>query len=276
MTEPTLHIIDNRASAQESLRSETLHTVERFIRRYIVVSNAQACALVLWIAHTHAIDAAECSPYLHVEGQKRSGKTRCLEVLELLVRNPVRTSDTTEAVLFELLSQRPTTLLLDEIDTVFGGGKSREPLRALLNASYRRGSPVRRMRGRRIEEFEVFSPKIIAGIGGIPDTIADRSIPIRMTRKADHQHVERFHFRDAEEASYRIRDELNTRFGHSFENLDWFRRLAAHRPNLPEWLNDRQADSWEPLLALAEVVGQGWKDRAELASYELHAMERTL
>jgi integrase len=61
-----------------------LDDVVAFIRRYVVLTDVQADTLALWTAHTHAIDAAETTPYLAITSpEKRSGKTRLLEVLEL-------------------------------------------------------------------------------------------------------------------------------------------------------------------------------------------------
>jgi hypothetical protein len=48
----------------------------------------------------------------------------------------------TEAVLFRKIQSGRTSLLLDEVDAIFSGGKdeSKEPLRALLNAGFERGN----------------------------------------------------------------------------------------------------------------------------------------
>ena len=63
-----------------------LDDVARFVRRFVVLTEAQADTLALWVAHTHAFEAAETTPYLAItSAEKRSGKTRLLEVLELLV-----------------------------------------------------------------------------------------------------------------------------------------------------------------------------------------------
>lgn len=251
-------------------RCALLSTCETFLNRYVVLSPHQSTAVTLFIAHTHAIDASDCTPYLSITSkEKRSGKTRLLEVLELLVCRALRSSDFTEAALFHMIPHQPT-LLLDEIDTVFRGPKSREPLRALLNAGYRRGSPVRRVKGSTVEAFDPFCAKVIAGIGTLPDTVADRSIPIRLARKEPTQSVERFRMRDVTDEGKVIRDQMFAAFGRDTDNARWLSELANVRPELPGWLNDRQQDSWEPLLAIAQMVGGEWSERARAASYQLH------
>jgi len=234
--------------------ADVLADVEAFIRRYVVVTDAQATVLAVWVAHTHAIDAAETTPYLAVtSAEKRSGKTRLLEVLELLVHAPIRASNLSEAVLFRVLAASTRTLLLDETDAVFAPKSNREELRGLLNAGYRRGSPAYRMVGEgskmRPEAFECFGPKVLAGIGELPDTIADRSFAIRLKRKAAGETVERFHRRDAEALAEPLRAQL---LAWSSEEADL---LAVMRPALPAELDDRAQDAAEPLLAIAGLAG---------------------
>lgn len=252
-------------------RLRVLDETSSFITRFVVLNSHQLTAVTLWVAHSHAIDAANVTPYLAVtSAEMRSGKTRLLEVLDLIVCRSLRTGDFTEAALSRLIPHQPT-LLLDEADTIFKTGRSREGLRALLNAGYRRGSPIRRVSGSDIESFDPFCAKVIAAIGNkLPDTVMDRSIPIRMTRRDATDTIERFREREASTEGHILRDQLYNAFGRNPDNADWLGRLAALRPSLPEWLNDRQQDSWEPLLALAEIVGGDWPTRALDASRELH------
>ena len=71
-----------------------LDQIVEFVRRFVVLSDVQADAIALWVAHTHAVDAADATPYIAItSAEKRSGKTRLLEVLELLVREPLPTAN---------------------------------------------------------------------------------------------------------------------------------------------------------------------------------------
>jgi hypothetical protein len=77
-----------------------LEEVAAYVRRYVVLSEEQAVLTSLWILHTHALDAADTTPYLNIKSaEKRSGKTRLLEVLDLLVARPWLTGRVTAAVL---------------------------------------------------------------------------------------------------------------------------------------------------------------------------------
>jgi hypothetical protein len=251
------------------LGRRSLDDAVRFLRRFVVLSDEQAVAVALWVAHTHAFDAAYATGYLAVtSAEKQSGKTRLLEVLELLVAKPWFTGRTSAAALTRKIADQRPTLLLDESDAAFNGDKDyAEALRGILNSGHRRGgvSSLCVGVGANIEvrDFTVFSPKAIAGIGRLPDTVADRSIAIRLKRRAPGEHAERFRHRDAEPAASPIRDGL----------ADWAdthgEALASATPTPPRELSDRACDGWEPLLAIADLVGGDWPERARAAAVAL-------
>jgi hypothetical protein len=250
--------------------SATLLTdVSRFIRRFVVMSDAQATAVTLWVAHTHAFDAADVTPYLTVTSAlKRSGKSRLLEVLKLLVRKPLPTANISDAALFRAIASKPT-LLFDEIDAIFGPrSRDREDLRGMLNAGFERGAVTHRVGGatnRAFQTFNVFAAKAFAGIGELPDTIADRAILIRLERRTRHEHVDRFRRRDVEPEASDLRDRLAAWL---VPQTDHLRSL---RPELPDELDDRAQDIWEPLFAIADIAGDGWPSRVREAAVALSA-----
>src|SRR5262249_40284543 len=156
------------------------------------------------------VDAAESTPYLAVtSAEKRSGKSRLREVLELLVRQPLPASNISDAALFRAIASTTPTVLLDEADAIFKA-REREDLRGLLNAGYRRGAVAYRMGGRNkttLETFPVYCPKAFFGIGDfLPDTLADRAIPIRLQRRTREETVERFRRRDVQPVGETLRD----------------------------------------------------------------------
>jgi len=238
-----------------------------FLREYVVMSSAQADAATLWAAHTHAADAVETTPFLGVTSPtKRCGKTRLLDVLELVVARPWRTIMPSEAVLYRKIEAVSPTLMLDETDAVFDKSNgSTEPLRALLNAGNRRGTSVPRCVGptQQLVDFATFCPKALAGIGELPDTVADRSILIRLARKRPDESTRRFRRREALEVAEPIAQELAS------WAQDAISELEAARPKIPDALDDRAEEAWEPLLAIAELAGGTWPERARRAAREL-------
>ncbi len=171
----------------------------------------------MWVTHAWMVEQFETSPVLAItSAEMRSGKTRLLDCLELLVPRPFRVITPSEAVVYTVLSQRPRrTMLLDEADAMFGprAPQRYEGLRALLNAGNRKGTTVPRLRfeghRREIDAFDVFGAKAIAGIGELPDTVADRAIPIRLMRRHRGETVAKFRQRKAKEEADVIEPVLN-------------------------------------------------------------------
>jgi hypothetical protein len=241
--------------------------VEAFLRRYVVfASDAQVVACALFVVHTHVIEAAEVTPYLAVtSAEKQSGKSRLLEVLDRLVRDSWKVVSPSSAVLYRMIDQLKPTLLLDEVDTIFSQRGNYEDVRAVLNAGFRRGSSIPRWDAdkKTFDMFDPFGAKVLAGIGDLPDTVQDRSIPIRLKRKTANETVERFRINkeatDAEPLRLRLRA-----WGHTNRAS-----LSSARPDLPDELSDRQQDAWEILLAVADLVGGEWPKQARRAAIEL-------
>jgi hypothetical protein len=244
-----------------------------FLRGYVVMSDAQRDALALWAAHTHAFEAAEATPYLHVtSAEKECGKSRLLDALELVVARPLKSGGTTAAALARAVAQDPPpTMLLDEADNTFK--RDREYVAALmgiLNDGYRRGGRTLLCLPPKWEPsfLPVFAPKALAGIGDLPDTVASRSIRIELKRRAPGEHVERFRYRQVEADAAPLRGRLTAWCEQHLETL------ANARPEVPDELGDRAADVWEPLLAIADSAGDRWPERARTVAVELSAGKR--
>ena len=264
--------VETQAAPPENGPS-VLAEIAAFIRRFVVLTPEAAVTTALWVAHTHAFDAADATPYLNVKSaEKRSGKTRLLEVVELLVARPWLTGRTTAAALYRKVDAERPTLLLDESDAAFGGDKEyAEVLRGVLNSGHRRGGRVTVCVGQgtntTTRDFTTFCPKMIAGIGRLPDTVTDRSIPIALRRRAKAEAVERFRHRTVAPEAKRLQDRVQR---WATQNRD---ALRGVEPALPDELDDRAQDAWEPLLAIADRAGGDWPDRARRAARVLSGGE---
>ncbi len=238
-----------------------------FIARYVSLSDVQLDAVTLWSAHTWAFDAAESTPYLAIQSlSPGSGKTLLLEVLELLVQNPWLTGRVTGPCLVRKVDAEKPTLLLDETDTLFtGAAQSQQMLRGVLNSGYRIGGKTSYAVGGSYKDLYTYCPKAFAGLTALPTTVADRSIPIMMKKRTAFQPVQRLK-RRAVKAEAQIPRMMLVRF--ASQNID---RLAMALPEIPEALDDRAADVWEPLLAIADAAGGTWPERARRAAVELCA-----
>jgi hypothetical protein len=255
----------------DSRLDRVMEEIYRILCEYIAFPMpSQVVATTLWIVHTYVFEEFDSSPILAItSAEKRSGKTRLLDVLEHLVSNPWRTILPSDAVVYRKIEASRPTMMLDEADAIFGRttANHHEGLRALLNSGNRQGTKVPRTVGSgteyKVVDFEIFCPKAIAGIGTLPETVMDRSISIRIERRASDEIVVRFHRADAEKSIAPVRDELLL----AINELD----SGAGDVSIPDELDDRAADCWEPLLTIADWAGGRWPEQARIAAIELSA-----
>ena len=265
--------LDNIAIKTDARQGELiLKAVYEFLGRFVAYPSEHAhVAHVLWIAHTHLMASWESTPRIaFLSPEPGSGKTRSMEVSELLVPDPVAAVNVTPAYLFRKCGSEdgPPTILFDEIDTVFGArARENEELRALLNSGHRRGATAGRcvVRGKNIETEEIssYAAVALAGLGWLPDTILSRSLIVRMRRRAPDEKIEAFRRRVHAPQGEALRRRLA---GWAVTIRD---EATEARPKMPAGVEDRNADIWEPLLTIAEIAGDRWPKCARDAATAL-------
>jgi hypothetical protein len=228
--------------------------IEAFLSRYIVLPKGTALPLALWVLQTFTFDSFDACPYLAVTSPApRCGKTRLLECLELIVSEPRRASNISEAALFRTIEKFKPTLLLDEAETLSSKSERAEYLRQILNAGNRSGARVTRCVGQGAnldaKDFSVFCPKVLAGIGNFPQTIADRAIVIAMQRRRDSEQVARFLQRTAGPEGKGLRERAEAFVAQRREEIS-----AAYLATSLDFLSDRDAEAWAPLFAILAVA----------------------
>jgi hypothetical protein len=249
-----------------------LGQVQAFLSRFVIYPSEHAkLAHVLWIAHAHLMDAWESTPRIaFLSPEPSSGKSRALEISELLAPAPVQAVNVSPAYLFRKVGSKDglPTILYDEIDTVFGPkAKENEEIRGLLNAGHRRGAVAGRcvVWGNIVETEEIpaFCAVALAGIGWLPDTILSRSIIVRMRKRKPGEKVEPFRWRVHTSEGHALRLRLS-RWAASVAD-----GLTNAWPKMPDGVEDRDADMWEPLLAVSDAAGGNWPERARVAAVAL-------
>jgi hypothetical protein len=253
--------------------AEILDAIRAFVRQYVVLTDEQADAVSLWIAHTWVVGATDVTPYLRINSAtKRCGKTRLAEVIACLAQNPRFTTCISTAALFRLAHKYAgyMTLIVDEIEGTLSGKEKSSELTALLNAGWRRGLTVPRAERSRqggfvVREYETFCPKVLVGLGRLADTVEDRAITIVMQRKRDDEVVHDFFWQEANNEAEPIRQALKA-WSSSPKTME---RLRSMRPEMPRNLSDRARESWRILVAIADLAGNGWSERASKAMLAL-------
>ncbi|MEU7224397.1 DUF3631 domain-containing protein [Streptomyces chrestomyceticus] len=232
------------------------------IDKYVVLSSEEALtAVTLWVAASHIQTALQHAPRLAVVSPtKGCGKSRVLDVLHETVHQSMMTVNTSPAVVFRVIGKNPPTLLVDEADTIFGPkAGDKEDLRGLLNAGHQRNRPAWRISGpeHKPTPYPTFAMAAIAGIGDLPDTIMDRAVVLRMQKRKPGEKVTPFRSRYSVPELHALRDQLTAWLGP-------LRSTAARMvPTMP--VEDRAADTWEPLVIIADLAGGHWPASARAA-----------
>jgi putative DNA primase/helicase len=245
---------------------DVLDEVAATVRRYVVLPAEAADAVALWAAWTYTYEHGRVAPMLAVTSPtKRCGKSRLLELLSSLCCRAMLACNLTPATTFRAIEAfRPLTLLIDEADA---GLRDNEELRGIINSGhYKSTAWVPRCVGddHEVRLFCTFGPKAVAAIGVLPTTWADRSIAIRLERKAAGDVVAPFDLHAAESLGA-LRSKLFT----ATDRDDLRQALAGRPPAAPAGLSDRAADNWSVLLVLADLAGGAWPARARQAAVVL-------
>lgn len=244
---------------------------EALIKFVILPSEEAVDAVVLWIAASHGQVAWQHAPRLAiVSPEKRCGKSRLMDIVSETARNPLITVNASPPAIYRSVEPKdPPTLLVDEADAIFGkkAADNNEDLRALLNAGHQRNRPALRydVTSRRVVAHPTFSMAALAGIGDLPDTIMDRAVVVRMRRRASGERVSAYRTRRDQPTLNALRDRL----------LSWVDSyidvLIRAEPAMP--VEDRAADTWEPLVAIADLAGGDWPERGRAACVALVGAE---
>ncbi|WP_157254977.1 DUF3631 domain-containing protein [Nonomuraea typhae] len=238
------------------------------LTRYVILPSPEVTdAITLWIAASHAQTAMAHAPRLVIRGpEKRCGKSRLLDIVEATCHDPFITVNSTPPAVYRSIGADPPTILVDEADTIFGPkADGNEDLRGLLNAGHQRNRPAKRYNANanRVESIPTFAMAALAGIGAMPDTIEDRAVIVRMRRRAPGEKA----------APYRIRRDRPPLRELAAALNQWLRAdltiLEEAEPAMP--VEDRAADTWEPLVIIADHAGGTWPGRVRAAALALTA-----
>ena len=246
--------------------AEPLTEIAEMMTRHVVLPAPAIDAVTLWAAVAHLHDELDVSPFLSISSRvKRSGKSLLLDVLREIVPRPYAVGGRMGArTLAEIIERQRPTLLIDECDTFLGGDAE---MRGALNASQRRaGASITRMAGDDTRQISTWAPKVLAGIGALPDTLADRSVRVVIERRPRSAAIVPWRARSAAWAG--MRDRLAAWTDAMREP---FRAALACLVPVPAVLDDRAADTWEGLVAIAGLADPAWERRAFDAAAALGA-----
>lgn len=157
-----------------------------YFRRYIWHTDETTHEiLALYAMGTYAARIFRAFPYLSLNGLAGSGKSNTLDLMYELCFNAVYTANISPSALFRTIESTFATCIRDEAEQFNKKTPENMDELTMLNAGYKSGAKVMRS-GKNsqgqfdVEEFDLYSPKIFAGINMLNDTLLTRSILIKM------------------------------------------------------------------------------------------------
>jgi putative DNA primase/helicase len=274
----------------------------RTLLRFLVLPKWAAEALSLFNLHTYGWELRDVTTYLGIESpQHRCGKSTLLALIRRLVQRPEVAAHISSPAVFRTIQRRKPTFIVDECEKVL---RRNQMLTGILNASYVRDlayvvrvvprskskngkpaapeyTPLDALEpdapdgpdgahdlGDDVARYSCWCPKAMAQVGHFPETLADRCIIITMQRKTPAEKTERLRALKRPEAAaiHRLCEEFVQQHRDAIANA---------QPAIPEGLNDRAADIWEPLFVLADLAGGDWPQKARQAALTLSGVEQT-
>ncbi len=255
-----------------------LTEIEGVIKKHVVLKDDAAAALAVWVLHTYTFELRDAVAYVAIESpEKRCGKTTLISVLAAMAHKPLIASNVSVGALFRAIDVCRPTLFIDEADTFLAGNGA---MRGIINSgnTWRTAYVLRLSRTKQkpanagtegapapegseagLKRYSCWCPKVIALIGAVADTIADRSIVVRMTRKMTKEVCAPL----TELNTAEIRSKC-ARF--ALDAAETLRRAGKIRG---EGLNDRAADTFEPLYVIARLAGVDWEGKLHQAALGL-------
>jgi Protein of unknown function (DUF3631) len=233
--------------------------------KYVILPPHGANAMALWTLHAWALEASYVSPIImFVSPEPRCGKSTALSLIYRTGPRTAMASNISAAAVYRYIESMRPTLLLDEAETFVSES---EELRGVLNSGHTRDTAhvirvVENGGDYQPKEFSTWAPKALASIGRLAATLRDRAIILPMKRRKPDEKVTKLRVDDAPQFLMLRRQAKRW----AEDNVE---TLKQKRPALPDALNDRAQDNWEPLLAIADVAGGGWPALARNAALAL-------
>jgi len=254
-----------------------LDTASVEMAKFVVAPKPYFDIAVLWAAVSHLVQSEEIGlpimPQLGVQSEgPESGKSTLLECVSTLAYRGVLRSSYTGATLFRRINEQQVTYCLSDLHTILTDPRSE--IHAVIKACHRRAEAfVDRTEensggGRYVATYKCWAALAWSSIGPMTSEMHGRAILLALKPALPEES------RGLDHASPSQSNVL----------IDCHRQIAAcctkihalPEPEMPAELYSRSADNFRPLLALTELVGGDWPQRARAGIAEVRKVERRL
>jgi predicted transcriptional regulator len=261
---------------EEVSMEDAFKTVRKKFEFYMdLVDERHYDFLSLWVVGTYFFQLFSAYPYVFVNGSRGCGKTKLLNLAYLMSFNGENFVAPSASSIFRVIRTSLCTLCIDEIEKI--NKKELSDIRAMLLSGYKRGLTVPRIEERVwgqtklrvVERFEVFSPKMMANISGVENTLQDRCITIVLLKTDDWKRGSRKVVPDRSLPEWQlVRNKLYLnmmlnwkkvsdsamKFSAVYDGLESDPDLDESFSKIRQIIGSRNLELWEPIFVLALSV----------------------
>lgn len=232
--------------------------------------------LAAWIIGTYFHRMFPSYPYIHLNGNAGSGKTKCLSFIATLAFNGELSVNNTASYMIRVVHNNHATCCIDEVERF---GKARDDdsrvVLAMLNAGYKRGSFVGKSEPGNNKKwepkrFEAYSPKVLAGIQGLHPTLASRCIPIIMLRSSNPNLVNN-EVNEEDGKWIIVRNELYRSLLENYKEVS-----ETYKSLTDNTLLGRAWELWKPILAVARCVDEVVYEKLQKLAVEVEVKKKDI
>lgn len=237
---------------------EVFDSTLNVLRYYIDLNSAPLYKVTaLWLLGTYFYRMFKAYPYYNIVGLMSSGKSKLLELCSLIAFNGELLMGSTPAFIIRSIHDNCSTIFLDEAEKLKDTtSPESQTLILMLNSGYKNGVRIGKMnasdksKGWNQVRYDPYSPKMIAGINNISDTLISRSINVTLIA-SDNTEIKNREIIEEADVFRNIKD------GMYFAVMNHFKLVReAYNTISEDSISGRNWEVWKPLLAIACVIDE--------------------
>ncbi|MFX0200146.1 MAG: hypothetical protein ACFFCW_28835 [Candidatus Hodarchaeota archaeon] len=230
--------------------------IQEQYRHYIDFLDRRVYSLIsVWVIGTYFHRLFSAYPYIHLNGDPQTGKTKTLELTAHLAFNGELTFHSTPAYIVRAISDNHCTCCVDEAERLRPSkDEDRQLVISMYNSGYKRGAMAGKVESTNrkgkweTRRFEAYSPKLFASIKDLDPVLNTRCIPIVMVESADTE-IKNRNLNSEDPIFQTIRDRL-------------YGAMMLHHQTIKEIyhgltdrdIQGREWELWRPLLSIALAI----------------------
>jgi hypothetical protein len=236
----------------------TFNKIENLLKNYLDLGNDSLYkVLALWIIGTYTYRQFKAFPYVNINGLMNSGKSKVLELCSLLSFNGELLMNSTPAYIIRSIHDNCASIFLDEAERLKDSQNiDNQTLILMLNSGYKLGPGIGKMNMNNKDKnwsqskYDPYSPKMIAGINNVAETLVSRSINITLIA-TDNVEIKNKEIDPDLEIFREIRDGLYLSVMEHFKLIK-----EAYNEVTEDSISARNWEVWKPIVTIALVIDE--------------------